>query len=110
MITIKDNNIKMIKGDTAYINVKLEGGYVYKEGDTLTLTVRENIDSQEVALSKTIPANGCFTFVPEDTLELTSDRYVYDVQLNTVYDEVFTVVVPSDFILKEGVTRGEQES
>ena len=107
MITIKDNNIKMIKGDTAYINIKLEGGYVYKEGDTLTLTVRKDIDSAEPVLTKTIAANENFTFVPEDTASLAPDRYVYDVQLDTIYEEVFTVVVPSDFILKEGVTRGE---
>jgi len=107
MITIKDNNIKMIKGDTAYINIKLEGGYVYKEGDTLTLTVRQDVFSQDVVLTKTIPANGSFTFVPEDTNDIAPGRYVYDVQLDTIYEEVFTVVVPSDFILKEGVTREE---
>lgn len=105
MIQIKRNNITMIKGDTAYISVKYNGNYKYKEGDTLTLTLRREIESPDVVLTKTIAANQNFTFIPADTASLEAGRYVYDVQLDTIYDEVFTVVAPSSFTLMEGVTR-----
>lgn len=35
MIQIKHNNITMIKGDTAYISVKYNGNYKYKEGNLI---------------------------------------------------------------------------
>lgn len=55
MIQIKNNNITMIKGDTAYISVKYNGNYKYKEGDTLTLTLRREIESPDVVLTKQLP-------------------------------------------------------
>lgn len=105
MILIDNNNITLIKGNTAYLSITLEGDYSYQEGDILTLTVRKNIDDKDVALTKTIAANENFEFAPEDTKAAAAGRYVYDVQLTTVDNDVFTVVAPSDFVLKEAVTR-----
>lgn len=101
-----DNSITLIKGNTAYLSVQFNDKYKYKEGDTLTLTIRATVDSESELLSKTIAANSKFTFEPSDTANITAGRYLYDVRLDTVYDEKFTVVPPSTFTLREGITRG----
>ena len=102
MLEIKKNKISMIKGDTTHLNVSMNG-YTYSEGDTITLTLKQSIEDEAVVLQKTVAANQPICLVCEDTNAIAAGRYVYDIQLDTAAGEVYTVVNPNTFTIKEGV-------
>lgn len=108
MLKIEEGKIYLTKGDTAYLQIAitLDDGTTYSthEGDTLTLSVKKDLKDAAYALQKVVAANEVITILPTDTEELEYGKYVYDVQLNTSLDEVFTIIAPSGFYLKEEVT------
>lgn len=111
MFRIEEGKIYLTRGDTAYLSVKCvyPDGELYKfaEGDTLTLSVKTTTDEKEdYKIHKVISAdNEAFVIVPDDTKDLEYGKYKYDIQLNTHLGEVFTIVGPATFYLKEEVTR-----
>lgn len=108
MLTIKGNDISLTQGDTAYLNVALvyENGtpYVLHEGDTITLSIKRSLLDEDYALQKKVNAGENIVFNPDDTENLGTGKYVYDVQLDTTNNERFTVVPTSNFYLMKGVT------
>lgn len=108
MIMIENNEISMTKGDTVYIKVDIvysnNDDYELKKGDSLTLSVKKYADDIEYIFQKNITDTDIIIINPEDTINLTSGRYVYDVQLNTKDEEVFTVIPCNYFYIMEGVT------
>lgn len=107
MLSIWNNRITLTQGDTAYITVKLSN-YTYDEGDTLAMTVRHKIDDEEITFQiEGIGEEGnVINILPEHTKNLPVGEYVYDIRLTTHLGEVFTVVSPVEFIIKESVNRG----
>lgn len=97
----KDNCLSLTRGDTAYLYVEFDG-YTPQEGDTITMTI---CDDEATVVSKTITYDYCFVIEPQDTEALDCGRYYYDIQLDTVYGEVFTVVEKSNFYLKEELSK-----
>lgn len=71
------------------------------------MTVKKTTDKDaEVIFQKIVPAdNVAIVIEPEDTTDLDYGKYKYDVQLNTAKGEVFTVIGPNNFYVKEEVTR-----
>lgn len=112
MLEIIGNRIRMTRGDSAYMTVKLtraipgceEEEYTMAEDDTLTMTVRKNIRA-DTAIIKTAVGSASFRFVPSDTEDLSPGCYIYDVQLTTAAGDVYTVTDREEFILMDGVTR-----
>lgn len=109
MLNIEDGKITLTKGDTAYlvVNVALDSGVAYTahEGDTLTFSVKKDLNElTEYSLQKTVAVGEVVNLVPTDTSSLEIGTYFYDVQLDTTLNEVFTIIAPSKFVLKEGVT------
>lgn len=108
MITIENNEINITKGDTAYIKATIVynngNNYKLKEGDSLTLSVKKYADDTEYAFQKNIINTDIITIEPEDTINLSPGRYVYDVQLNTNFGEIFTIIPNCYFYVMEGVT------
>ena len=103
MLTIKpDYTINLTRGDTAYLSVNYNKKY--HSGDKLTISVKKSLSNTAYDLNKTIEANECFTFLPEDTKELKTGRYFYDIQLNTSLGEVFTLIGPCYFNILGEVT------
>lgn len=103
MLRIEDENeILLTRGDTAYLTVKLDG-YEPLEGDTISFTVKKAISDTEPVLKLTIPIDEAFVFQPSDTAGLPYGKYYYDIQIDTAFGEVFTVVEKSPFRLKEEV-------
>ena len=103
MIKIERGNITLTKGDSAYIKVNVDN-YTYASGDTMVLTMKESIDDNSATLTKTIPGNGTFAFVPSDTSSLSPKTYVFDIKLNVdATDEVFTVIDTHNFTIVKGV-------
>lgn len=100
MLKIKDNSIYLTRGDTAYLQVGLEG-YDVKDGDVIKFSVKKNFDDLEYAFQLVMPAGQVFNIIPTDTKELPYGSYFYDVELQTVLDEVFTVVGGMLWLLEE---------
>ena len=102
----KDKKIILTRGDTATILVEvydLDGKqYEILDTDIIKMTVRKAPKS-EVSFEKTADASHYFTIAPEDTSDLNSGLYVYDVQLQSG-DNIYTIVPMSYFELKSEVT------
>lgn len=94
MFNIENNIIKITKGDSASIHVDLinEGGveYIMEEGDTLTFTVRKMIGSP--VLAKIVSHDNTIDITPTVSKEFEVGSCVYDIQLRTTADDVFTIV------------------
>lgn len=111
MLYIEGTDIKLTRGDTAYLHVPIENRlpdgntvpYELAEGDTLTMTMRLNYDS-EVCFQKVVRGTNTFHIVPEDTRRCRFAKYKYDVQLTTASGDVYTVIEPSCFQVLPEVT------
>lgn len=109
MLRIEDGAIYLTKGDTAYLKVNLafDDGteYEVQEGDTLTLSVKPDTkDETPYVFTKTVKPGETFEIKPEDTKEQEVGSYYYDVQLNTSIGEIFTVIEPTRFYIRNEVT------
>lgn len=108
MLKIDEGKIYLTRGDTAYLQVAitLDDGTVYTahEGDTLTLSIKKEMNDTGYALQKVVAADEVINILPENTRMLECGKYIYDVQLNTSLNEVFTIISPSGFYLKEEIT------
>lgn len=99
--------IILTRGDTAsmLISVKtLDGSdYPLAAGDIITLTVRKTPNS-EIAVQKVADENHYITISPEDTNNLNSGLYIYQVQLQEG-DNIYTIIPTSFFELREDLVR-----
>ena len=99
-----DNNIKLTRGDTAYITLEVtRDGEPYDfTNDQTKLTVKKDTKTNWVVFQKTF--NGpTITIEPSDTEGLDYQTLKYDVQIITTSGEVFTVIEPRDFTIAEEV-------
>lgn len=103
----KDGIIRLTRGDTARLTVKilndLDGNeYEPSETDVLRLTIKRTVKDLEPLVQKVITGSSQFYIVPDDTKDLSFGKYQYDVELTTASGDVYTVIEPSTFeILKE---------
>lgn len=108
MLKIEEGKIYLTRGDTAYLQVAISlddgSAFVAHEGDTLTLSMKKDLKDTAYVLQKVVAANEVINILPEETKGLECGKYVYDIQLNTSIGEVFTIVAPSGFYLREEVT------
>lgn len=109
MLSVSGTNIKLTRGDTAYLTLDLSANsepYQYEEGDVVTFSVRKTTDDNDTQylFQKVVAAGETIIIEPEDTKSLEYGRYKYDIQLNTTKGEVFTVIEPSTFQISEEVT------
>ena len=111
MLYIDGTDIKLTRGDTAYLQVplvnKLPDGtsqeYTMEAGDTLTMTMRAKYDS-EICFQKIAKGTNTFHIVPEDTASCNFSKYKYDVQLTMANGDVYTVIEPACFQILPEVT------
>ena len=111
MLYIDGTDIKLTRGDTAYLQVpivnKMPDGstapYEMAEGDTLTMTMRARYDS-EVCFQKVVKGDNTFKILPEDTYPFSFGKYKYDIQLTKANGDVFPVIEPSCFQVLPEVT------
>lgn len=111
MLHIDGFDIKLTRGDTAFLQVpitnKLPDGsaveYELAEGDTLTMTVRKTLDA-DICFQKIIKGENTFHIQPSDTCSCEFGKYKYDVQLNTAAGDVYTVIEPACFQILAEVT------
>ena len=109
---IRGKNIHMIRGDTEALQVKLqkEDGtpYFLEEGDIIYFTVKRSprTDKKEIQKIVTEFVDGVahIEIKPEDTKELTSRKYQYDIQWTKADGTVKTIVPVSNFVIEEEIT------
>ena len=106
-MTIKGTKISMIRGDSGSITVRCRE-LPFTEGDTITMTVRESVDSpvelQKVVTEFDPDGQAAIAILPEDTSAMAFGDYVYDIQLTRSDGAVTTLVTVSRFTLEEEVT------
>lgn len=110
MFKIVDNTIEITRGDSGVLALTLTSSdgseYVVQPGDAILLTVKKSTRMREIILQK-IFNDGQIKFEPQDTENLPYGEYVYDVQLTTASNDVFTVITPHKFKVLDEVTWGE---
>lgn len=119
-VEIKDNKIKMTRGDTLrcrvtpYKPIYDEHGeivdreeYTPEAGDTIRFAVKhvsmksgKQYKDPEPLILKNIPINTCILQLdPGDTKPLDFDTFVYDVEITFADGTVDTFITTEDFIL-----------
>lgn len=106
MFRIIDNEIEMIRGDSAVFAFEL----LDRDGNSVDLsdfdgeivfTVKSGTYTKKIAIQKEM-VDGQIELEPGDTEELSYGKYVYDVQMRWANGYTDTVIPPSTFrLLKE---------
>lgn len=107
MLVLDEGVISLTRGDTGYlelVKVNQTDKNDWEIDDIVTLSVKEKIDSEDYLFQRQVQAGQPIIIYPSDTRDLEYGRYVYDIQINTVLGEVFTVAGPEKFILTKEVT------
>lgn len=107
MFTVVNNEIFLIRGDSAEFELKLRSKVgkpiQLTEDDKLLFTVRKSVKSEEFSLQKEF-VNGKISLAPEDTERMEFGKYLYDVQLTRKDGFVDTIIPPHVFNVLEEVT------
>ena len=108
MFRIVNNNISIIRGDSATITLSVtdaEGNpYTIKSTDSITMMVRKTPTSEAV-ISKTF-TDATLSIAPADTSSLPCGNYVYDVQLVHEDGWTDTIIPVHQFTILPEVTYG----
>ena len=109
MLVIDSNNtINLTRGDSCDIIFTIYdlNGDVYElhEGDTVLFTIKINCETSDIIIQKDITADCVISLSHNDTKSLAYGSYVYDVQLTTAGDDVYTVIAPAVFNITKEVT------
>lgn len=106
MIKLENNNITIVKKDTAAITVKIDN-YDLIEGDIVHFTVAAELESPNPLIHKVLTEfedGACIISLDTTETDLEADTYYYDVQINLADGRVDTVIGPAKFKVVEGVT------
>ena len=108
---IQGTNISMIRGDSEAIKVSCRdknGAVLLAEGDIVYFTVKTNTYTEEKTLQKIVTeftdGVALINIFPQDTRELKTGTYYYDIQLNRANGQVKTIIPPSKFTINAEVT------
>ena len=110
MLYVDSNGIiRLTRGDTARLTIHIkqqpsEEEYEIRETDVLTLSIRKKTTGYPIVVKKVIEGSSTFHIEPSDTERLEFGKYVYDVQLQNEFGDVYTVVAPTRFDILEEVT------
>ena len=111
-----DNKIKVSKGRTLVLTIELtddDGNtYILKSDEKLIFGVKLNPESSEYTLRKELTsadkvADGYLLTLSATELDLTVNKYKYDVALKTA-DGLYDVIRCSDFEVMESVVNGSE--
>lgn len=109
MFRVINNNISIIRGDSATITLSITDAngeaYTILPTDSVTMMVRKTPTS-EVVMSKTF-TDGTLNIAPADTSSLPCGNYVYDVQLVHQDGWTDTIIPIHQFNIMQEVTYGE---
>lgn len=108
MYRVVNNNISIIRGDSATITLTVTDAngdpYVILPTDSVTMMVRQTPTSG-VVMSKTF-TDATLSIAPSDTSSLPCGNYVYDVQLVHQDGWTDTIIPVHQFVVLPEVTYG----
>lgn len=114
MVNICGRNIKITRGDSAYIKLEIKiknrDDYVLTENDRVFFTLKKDLLKKEYIFQKELSANNydddsLYIYIePKDTYNLDFGNYFYDVQLNVDNKDVYTIIPTSIFEVLPEVT------
>lgn len=108
MLHINGNKIKLTRGDTAFLTVPMTTitGETYEmtSGDTLILSIKENIEDFGYLLQKRSTGNNVIHIEPRDTKNIPFGKYKYDIQLNKENGDIYTLIDVDIFEIMQEVT------
>lgn len=114
MLKIDGNDIKLTRGDTAYITISIvdQDGFPYEfeEGDQIRLQVRTKPNYGSLIFNGNISIVDneiVWTISHDETKDLAPVTYYYDVELITANGEVFTFIEKSKLKITDEVTYDE---
>lgn len=100
-----NKDLSMTRGDSESITIN---GLGLVSGDIIYLTVKEHINTSNIAFQKKVTeftnGNAVIGILPEDTKNLRFKKYVYDIQLTRADGKVTTIIKPHNFIIEGEVT------
>lgn len=102
-----DGTIKLTRGDTAKLTVTIldvlnqngNSEYEVASTDRLIMTVKKSVNDKPYIIKKEVQGSNVIHIKPEDTEKLQFGDYVYDVQLLTSSNDVYTIIEPSPFTI-----------
>ena len=102
MLKVQKNKIYLTRGDSAFLTISLndENGSSYElsEGDKVYFRLKKSSSSDNLLLEKEVNTQTLtLELLPEDTAELSSGLYCYEVELVTAEDKHYTVIENSQF-------------
>lgn len=95
MYSINGTTIKLTQGDTFRCQVCItQDGQPYElqEGDTVRFAMKRNFVSQTILLQKILPISLLLILNPEDTKELQTGEYVYELEMTFSGGDVDTFI------------------
>ena len=108
MYRVVNNNITMVRGDSATISLSIQNAdgseYTILPTDSVTMMVRKTPTS-EVVISKTLDY-GVLNITPADTSNLPFGSYVYDIQIVHGDGWTDTIIPVHRFDVLQEVTYG----
>lgn len=114
MLTIQKTNIRLTRGDTAYITIQLFNDkaqpYTIEEGDVVRCQIRTKPNTGKLITSGQIiygETGVVWHLKPEDTAGLQVTTYYWDGQLERANGDIFTFVPCSEFAIMKEVTYDE---
>lgn len=111
MFTINnDKTMTVVQGDTAIFTISPRG-YYFVEGDEAIFTVKKSAKERKNMIQKSVKVfedDGMVAkfFLGGDDTRLPVGEYLYDIQLNLADGRIDTVVLPTKFIVLEGINHG----
>ena len=108
MLSIKDNNISLTRGDTAYFDLYIKD-HNFQVGDIIELSVKKNLKDTEHLFKKVaeVPIEVekiTLKVEPIDTASATFAEYFYDIQLTRANGDVNTIIPVHKFTITKEVS------
>lgn len=95
MYSIKGTTITLTQGDTfrCQVSITQDGQpYELQEGDVVRFAMKRNFVSQTILLQKTLPASLLLILNPNDTKEIATGEYVYELEMTFSGGDVDTFI------------------
>lgn len=110
MVTIKDNQIFLTRGDTMYIKLSLENedgtDYIPVTTDRIYFRLKKFATYREILIEKQI-SNMILELTPADTINLDFGTYRYEIELVTGDDRHYTVICDEPFTIEKEIENHE---
>jgi hypothetical protein len=97
----------MIRGDTGNVELTLQddaGNVLLPEAYTAIFSLKKSIDDVPYIMQKGF-IDGKISFSHEDTNQLPTGSYIYDIQVEVIQDSSIHTIGPNPFVILPDVTR-----